>query len=213
VAGGEEVTDFPSVTLVAITPDAESLIARSARTCYATNHLTSLEEDAKRIRDCIQRGHESILEHASATFAIGCSRVVTHELVRHRIAAYSQRSQRYVNESEPSYFTPPEIVKAGPVAGVWPSALEVYELAMDVAWRSYRELLVRGVPKQIARYVLPNACLTTIWATWNFREIRHIIKLRAGKEAQPEMQEVAKKILAIMLEEAPSVFGDLADRI
>ena len=158
----------PTVRLVAVTPEAEGLIARAARTCYASGRLASEERDATLVRDCVRRGHESVLEHASATFEITGSRVLTHELVRHRIAAYSQRSQRYVKETDDGfYFLPPEVVESADEP-----TRAVYEAAMSQAFAAYRELIARGVPKQIARYVLPNACLTTIVATWNFREIQ-----------------------------------------
>jgi thymidylate synthase (FAD) len=199
----------PIVSLIAVTPDAESLIARAARTCYASNRLASEDRDATLVHDCVRRGHESVLEHANATFEITGSRVLTHELVRHRIAAYSQRSQRYVKENDDSFFfLPPEIAERADE-----SARAVYDAAMTEAFRAYRELLARGVSKQIARYVLPNACLTTIVATWNFREIRHVVRLRAGKEAQPEFRAVASEVLRLMVEVAPNTFADLAEAL
>jgi thymidylate synthase (FAD) len=127
---------------------------------------------------------------------------LTHELVRHRIASYSQRSQRYVRESTADYITPPELAE-------FEGAGAVYEQAMDAAWQAYRDLLHSGVKPEIARYVLPNACSTEIICTWNFREIRHIVKLRSGPAALPEMRAVAAAIREIMKAEAPKVFGDL----
>lgn len=152
----------------------------------------------------IKKGHESLIEHASATFYIKASRSLTHELVRHRIASYSQRSQRYVKESQADYITPPEISEAtcGDIS-------EIYEKAMVTAWENYRQLLAAGIKPEIARYVLPNACATEIICTWNYREIRHIIKLRASPAALPEMRTVAHKIKEIMKVQAPKVFGDL----
>jgi thymidylate synthase (FAD) len=187
---------MPEVKLLAATPDALAVIVQAARTCYASE-ASSPESDQRLIRSLIRRGHESVLEHASATFEITCSRVVTHELVRHRIAAYSQRSQRYVRENEPTYFTPPELTG---------EKLDLYDEAIRSAWGAYAKLLASGVAPQIARYVLPNAALTTIVATWNFREIRHVLKLRLAPAAQPEMREVARQIRALVLEIAPPIF-------
>jgi thymidylate synthase (FAD) len=192
---------MPEVKLLAVTPDALAVIVQAARTCYASE-ANSPESDRRLIRSLIKRGHESVLEHASATFEITCSRVVTHELVRHRIAAYSQRSQRYVRENEPAYFTPPEL------AG---DARELYDQAIKSAWESYAKLLAAGIAPQIARYVLPNAALTTIVATWNFREIRHVLRLRLAPAAQPEMREVARQIRALMLEIAAPIFEGIAE--
>lgn len=187
------------VRLLAVTPDSQTLVEKAGRLCYASGDKTGTND--KWLQTRIRQGHESLIEHASATFYIKASRALTHELVRHRIASYSQRSQRYVKESRPEYITPPEL-EGG-------KEKEIYEKAMSYAWQSYRELLDSGVKAEIARYVLPNACFTEIICTWNFREIRHIIKLRTSQAALPEMREVADKIRIIMQGEAPKVFGEL----
>ena len=127
---------------------------------------------------------------------------MTHELVRHRLASYSQRSQRYVRESDPAYIEPPELQVSG-------AAQETYQHAMNSAWEAYRQLLAGGLKPEIARYVLPNACYTEIICTWNFRELRHIIRLRRSPRALPEIRAVAEKILDIMKEQAPQVFEAL----
>ena len=95
------------VKLLTITPDAENLIERAGRLCWGTQDKTGTWPD--RIQKWIEVGHESMIKHACATFYIRASRVLTHELVRHRLASYSQRSQRYVKESYPQYIEPPEI--------------------------------------------------------------------------------------------------------
>jgi thymidylate synthase (FAD) len=191
--------DF-EVRLLAITPDSEKLVEQAGRLCYASEDKTGTKADWLKTR--IKQGHESLIEHASATFYIKASRALTHELVRHRIASYSQRSQRYVKETAPDYITPPEIAASK-------EAVEAYQKAMDSAWENYRKLLETGLKPEIARYVLPNACATEIICTWNFREIRHIVKLRTSAAALPEMRAVATRIKEIMKENAPQVFGDL----
>lgn len=179
----------------------ETIIEYSGRLCWDT--VEKLGTNRERIQDWIKVGHESVIEHASATFYIRASRVFTHELVRHRLASYSQRSQRYVKEAEPRYITPPE------VRVLKKSGLNIFVKAMQEAWSAYRNLLDIGIEPEIARYVLPNACETQIVMTMNFRELRHFIKLRTSKKALPEMRAVASEISRIMKQQAPKVFGDL----
>jgi thymidylate synthase (FAD) len=186
--------------------DAEGLIEFAGRLCWDTQEETGTVPD--RIQKWIEVGHESMIEHASATFYIRASRVFTHEIVRHRLGSYSQRSQRYVRETEPRYIVPPEISQ-----GVEPCEQSYcfgrFQWLMEQAWRIYGELLNSGIKPEIARYVLPNACETQIICTWNFRELRHIIRLRTSHRALPEMRAVAGKIKDICKEIAPQVFADL----
>ena len=182
---------------------SEELIEYAGRLCWDATDKQSTNPN--RIQDWIKVGHESMIEHASATFFIRGSRALTHELVRHRVASYSQRSQRYVKETEPKYVKPPEFGKG--IDGK--AADDIYEKAMLDAWDAYAKLLKLGVKAEIARYVLPNACETQIIVTMNFRELRHFIKLRAGKRALPEIRAVAGEIRRIMQEQAPRVFSDL----
>jgi thymidylate synthase (FAD) len=181
--------------------DAEQLIEYAGRTCWGTTAKLGTNPD--RIRGWIKVGHESVIEHASATFYVKASRVLTHELVRHRLASYSQRSQRYVKESVPQYITPPELTASGK------EALDIFEQAVIGAWNAYSRLLSLGIAPETARYVLPNACDTQIVMTMNFRELRHFIRLRTSKRSLPEMRAVAGEIRRIMKETAPEVFEDL----
>lgn len=190
------------ITLLAVTPDSQTLLEKAGRLCY--DSVDKLGTSEKWLQSRIRQGHESLIEHASATFHIRASRALTHELVRHRIASYSQRSQRYVKETEALFITPPELSEEANsgLAGV-------YRQAMENAWQSYNRLLEAGVKAEIARYVLPNACSTEIICTWNFREIRHIIQLRESPAALPEIRQAAETIKQIMQQQAPAVFGDL----
>jgi len=188
------------VKLLAMTPDPQTLIESAGRLCWDTRDKTGTVPG--RIQRWIDVGHESMIEHASATFFIRGSRAMTHELVRHRIASYSQRSQRYVREKEVSYLEPPEVSANA-------EAAEVYRRSMAAAWDAYARLLGVGLKPEIARYVLPNACYTEIICTWNFRELRHIIRLRTSPRALPEIREVAQRLRAILKEHAPQVFADL----
>jgi thymidylate synthase (FAD) len=188
------------VKLLAVTPDAEKLIEMAGRLCWDTQDKTGTVPD--RIQKWLEVGHESMIEHACATFHIRASRVLTHELVRHRLASYSQRSQRYVKETEPRYVEPPQIKDHQ-------AAHEQFEEAMAASWQAYDGLLAKGIKAEIARYVLPNACETQIICTWNFREIRHIIELRTSKRALPEFRAVAEEIRKIAKQMAPQTFADL----
>ena len=188
------------VRLLAMTPEPETLIESAGRLCWDTRDKTGTVPD--RIQRWLDVGHESMVEHASATFFIRGSRAMTHELVRHRIASYSQRSQRYVRENEVSYLTPPELSEKE-------GAGEIYRMAMEASWDAYARLLAAGLRPEIARYVLPNACYTEIICTWNFRELRHIIALRASARALPEIREVARQLRDVLQVRAPQVFGDL----
>ncbi len=180
--------------------DSEQLIDYAGRLCWDTTEKVGTNPE--RIQGWINVGHESVIEHASATFYIKASRVFTHELVRHRLASYSQRSQRYVSESIPKYIEPPELKSNGN------NTEELFKEAMKNAWSTYNQLIGAGVKKEIARYVLPNACETQIVMTMNFRELRHFIKLRTSSRALPEMRAVAGEIRRIIKEEAPMVFSD-----
>lgn len=196
----EEPASFP----------CEELIEYAGRLCW--NTTDKLGTDPDRIQKWIEVGHESLIEHASATFYIRASRALTHELVRHRLASYSQRSQRRVKENEARYITPAELRatgKNGNGRAVNFGAHDVFEKAMQDAWEAYQKLLNLGIKPEIARYVLPNACETQIVMTMNFRELRHFIKLRSSERALPEMQAVAGEVKRIMREVAPKVFEDL----
>lgn len=182
---------------------SEKLIEYAGRLCWDT--IDKIGTNSKRIQEWIRLGHESVIEHASATFYIRASRALTHELVRHRLASYSQRSQRYVKETKPRYITPTELqANKGNE-----HQHEIFEKAMREAWSTYGQLLGLGIKPEIARYVLPNACETQIVMTMNFRELRHFIKLRTSERALPEMRAVAGEIRRIMKELAPRVFEDL----
>lgn len=193
-----------NVNVLAYTPNPETLIAKCASTCY-DSMPKELDAARKMIKAIIKSGHESCIEHASVTFEIdGVSRTLTHELVRHRIAAYSQKSQRYVNEHNPSFVIPVELNGNK-------EALDVYNEAMANAWKAYAKLQEMGFKNQIARYVLPNACMTKICFTANFRSLRNFLKLRCSVRAQPEIRELAYVILDKLIEIAPSCFEDLKD--
>ncbi len=190
------------VVLLSITPNAEKLIEKAGRTCYLSFNRADVESEKKFIRMIVRSGHHSVLEHASATFRIqGGSRSFTHQLVRHRICAFSQQSQRYVNETDFSVVIPDSIKKNS-------EAKEVFLSFVNHAQNTYSKLQKLGIKKEDARFILPNAIESEIVMTANFRELRHIFKERCNKAAQWEIREIAIEMLKIMKKEAPIVFED-----
>jgi thymidylate synthase (FAD) len=137
------------------------------------------------------------------TFRVeGVSRACTHQLVRHRIASYSQRSQRYVDEGEFDYVVPPSVQQSE-------EARKEFEQTMDSLIGEYEKLRGMGVPKEDARFVLPNACTTTIVVTMNARSLRNFLRVRLEKHAQWEIQKLAQKMFDLVNEVAPPLFEDL----
>jgi len=194
-----------NVEIISHTTDPELLIEKAARICYDSFGKMSPPESTVRIIDhLLKSGHESCLEHASVTYRVGgVSRALTHQLVRHRLASYSQRSQRYVKETEPSFVTPPSCDGLS-------IANSIFEETMINAWRAYNDLLKLGVKGEDARFVLPNACCSEIIITMNFRELRHFFKLRTSKHAQWEIRNMAKEMWnQVMKIGAANVFGDI----
>jgi len=165
------------------------LIEAAGRTCYDTGDRAGADSAAKFIRMLIRRGHLSVLEHAAATFRIrGASRALTHQLVRHRLASYSQRSQRYVGEAGFPYVTPPSVAASD-------DAHRAFDEAVENARAAYEKLIGMGVPREDARFVLPNATATEIVMTANLREWRHVLALRGHATAQWEIRRLAIAIL------------------
>jgi thymidylate synthase (FAD) len=180
----------------------ESLLEHAGRACYRSE---TRGHPGKFLHARIREGHESIIEHASATFEIrGISRACSHQLVRHRIASYSQESQRYVDMSAPEFVMPPSVMKD-------PEAVTVWEEFMGQVSEAYRRLRALGVRKEDARFVLPNAAATRIVVTMNFRALRHFFLARCDPAAQWEIRALALEMLRQAHALAPSVFADLYD--
>ncbi len=193
------------VLLLQSTPEPERMVALAARLCYSPAGIADLREDVSRrdirglVRKVLSMGHASTLEHVTFTFGIeGISRAASHQLVRHRIASYSQQSQRYVS-ADFGYVTPKT------VAGR-PALRKEYERHMAASSALYEKILKAGVPAEDARFVLPNAAGTKILVTMNARELHHFFSLRPCRRAQWEIREMALRMLAIAKEEAPLLF-------
>jgi len=191
-----------TVELLAITPDAEKLIEEAGRTCYLSHDRAKAGSSEQFLRSLIKRGHESVLEHATATFRVrGGSRAFTHQLVRHRLCSFSQQSQRYVEETGFQCVIPPSIAEKA-------RALAIFEQQLRAAREAYHNLRELGIPKEDARFLLPNATCSEIVVSANFRQWRHVLKLRGHQTAQWEIRQFAAAVAGILKEKAPTCFGD-----
>ncbi len=196
-----------SVSLLSHTPEPERVIGAAARLCYApvgaaelAERLTA-EEIERLLKLILKSGHLSVCEHASFTFAIeGISRACSHQLVRHRLASYSQQSQRYVKLSRPVVIVPPTIAGDSELA-------EQFTQATEAAYAEYRSLLDAGVEAEDARYLLPQAVETKIVVTMNARELLHFFTLRTCERAQWEIRALAERMLQLVLPLARIVFA------
>ena len=182
----------------------EELLEHAGRVCYRSE---SGGDPCRFLRARIREGHESIIEHASATFEVsGISRSCSHQLVRHRLASYSQESQRYVDMSDPEWTLPSAIAENREGREIW----EGFAGEVQATYRALRDL---GVRKEDARFVLPNATATRIIVTMNFRELLHTFRVRISREAQWEIRDVCVRMLELVYPLAPSVFGDLREEL
>ncbi|AET65945.1 thymidylate synthase, flavin-dependent [Desulfosporosinus orientis DSM 765] len=195
------------VELIQYTPEPEKVVAAAARLCYSADSVSELCErlDDEKVAGFVRRlremGHLSTFEHVSFQFSIdGVSRALSHQLVRHRIASYSQRSQRYVEEKGFDFVIPPS-VKGNP------AALKQFEQVMTRLQENYRELL-NCVPAEDARYVLPNACTTSVMATFNARSLLNFFEHRTCQRAQWEIRFLANRMLELVRNVAPNLFSE-----
>jgi len=198
------------VELVAHTPEPDMVCAAAAFTSWKKKTTVELFEDLseKEALDFLKMvmgfGHLSVTEHATFTFSISqVSRALTHQLVRHRLASYTQQSQRYVKfkKEEIEYVTPPKIEKDK-------EAKEIYDETMEGLASAYQKLIDCGIAPEDARFVLPNAATTNIVVTMNARELRHFILLRTCERTQWEIREVAIEMLKQAKKVAPTLFSD-----
>jgi thymidylate synthase (FAD) len=195
------------VQLLTHTPEPERLVAAAARLCYSASSVEELlqQDSARRealLAKILSVGHLSTLEHVSFTFGIeGISRACSHQLVRHRLASYSQQSQRYVSHRERfSAVTPPSIAER-------PELLEIFEAALEEMHRVYGKFMEAGIPAEDARFVLPNAAETKLVMTMNARELLHFFALRCCRRAQWEIRALAVEMLRQVRRAAPRLFA------
>ena len=195
------------VTLITHTPEPEKVIASAAKLCYSTSDIETLmngltnEKVEAFIKKLTDLGHQSPLEHCTFTFGVeGVSRALSHQLVRHRIASYSQKSQRYVKEGQFEYIVPPTIKENR-------ADVNVYKNFMAYCQESYDYFIKNGIPAEDARFVLPNACETKLIMTMNIRSLLHFFDERCCERAQWEIRQMANMMLDICKEKAPNIFA------
>jgi thymidylate synthase (FAD) len=186
-------------------------IERAGRTCYKSENKITNDSSSSFVKMLIEKGHETVLEHEKVTVRVLCDRGVSHEIVRHRIASYSQESTRYCNYSNDKYSK--EITVIDPIFWRDPNKSEQYKIwksAVDACEDSYLKLLDLGATPQEARSVLPNSLKTEIVMTMNLREWRHFFTLRTSSAAHPQMLEIARPMLDEFKKRIPVVFDDIA---
>ncbi len=195
------------VQLLQHTPEPERVVAAAARLCYSASSIEQLleqgaEERSRLLEKIVSLGHLSVLEHASFSFGVeGISRACSHQLVRHRLASFSQQSQRYVSHRQRfAAVVPPSIAER-------PELQRRYEALLDEVHGLYRELLEAGVPAEDARFVLPNAAQTKLVLTMNARELLHFFGLRCCRRAQWEIRALATEMLRQARGAAPLLFA------
>ena len=192
-----------------INPDAMMKnIEFAGRVCYKSEGNITDNSAAGFIRRIIQSGHESVIEHEKISVKFICDRGVTHEIVRHRIASYSQESTRYCNYAKDKFGNELTFIKPF----FWEESSEEYRLwqdAMQNIEQVYNQMIaIKATPEQ-ARSVLPNSLKTEIIVTMNLREWRHFFKLRTSERAHPQIREISLPLLAEMKQLLPAIFGDI----
>lgn len=210
----------PSVTIEQLPPPETGLyqfIERIGRVCYKSEHKIMPGSEHEFVSKIMKNGHHSVIEHCVATFSITCARNISHEIVRHRLASYTQESTRYCNYGKNGHI---EIVRPHWMSfniGIY-SSLErmirgadgrtkAFMIGMWSAERSYFSLLKNGVKPQDARAVLPTQLKTELFMTANLREWRHILELRTSPAAHPDIRIIMNMINGILSKEYPVIFN------
>ena len=201
-----------SIEIISTEPYEEMLkrVERAGRVCYKSEGSIEDGSAERFIRNILKRGHESVIEHAGITVKVTCDRGVTHEIVRHRLASYSQESTRYCNYSKDKF--------ENHIANGFSYDLNkeedrqkylLWQEAMESAEKYYFKMLELGARAEEARSILPNSLKTEIVMTMDLREWRHFICLRGSKAAHPQIREITRMILKEFQERYPLFFEDL----
>ena len=195
------IEDFDSVKVL-------QNIERAGRTCYKSEANITKDSSEAFVASIIKRGHESVLEHEKITFRVICDRGVSHEIVRHRLASYSQESTRYVNYNKKGM----EFIKPN----FWNNDEDLddyrycmWQNMMKMCEEAYNRMIESGAKPEEARSVLPNSLKTEIVCTMNLRELRHFLKLRTAKVAHPQMRQVASMLYNLVKTKLPCILEDI----
>ena len=200
----------PSHEILFLPPPDEilKLIETAGRTCYKSEDRIGPDSAEPFIKRIVDSGHESVIEHGVCTVRFVCDRGVSHELVRHRLAAYSQESTRYANYAREKFGREITVIKPC----FWAEDSRMYAQwreAMEQAEIAYMQLLDQGAKAQEARSVLPNSLKTEVVMTANLREWRHVLKLRCSRPAHPQIRELMLPLLTEFKDRIPVLFDDL----
>jgi thymidylate synthase (FAD) len=204
----------PSSKILAASVFPLNLIELAGRTCYKSEDKITPDSNLKFVKKLVDMGHESVLEHASVTVRIICDRGVSHEIIRHRLASYSQESTRYCDytKNQVTFVIPPWVnIEPGEYSHGIPGILVFDREWMDAMFNSedsYKILRAKGWKPEQARSVLPNSLKTEIVITANLREWRHIFKLRTSDRAHSQMREVMVPLLAEFQEKVSVIFEE-----
>lgn len=209
----------PSHKIMFLQSEALCLIEQAGRICYKSEDKLTKDSAKKFVKMVVKQGHHSVIEHANMTVRFVCDRGVTHEIVRHRLATYSQESTRYCNyKSGVTFVIPPWVsVKEGEYTILLAQAVVSSKIRSDWVWyksmfeieRSYFALLNDECSPRQARAILPNSLKTEIVMTANLREWKHIFKLRCTKAAHPQMRELMIPLFTQCKQLLPEIFGGL----
>ena len=205
----------PSVEIIDC-PDGEELLRMvelCGRVCYKSEDKITPDSAKRFIAGVLKSGHESVLEHGKITVKVICDRGVTHEIVRHRLASYSQESTRYCNYNNEKFGG--ELTFINPC--FWANTNDDHSKVLFSIWATemqriedaYNEMIQCGATPEEARSILPNSLKTEIVMTMNLREWRHFFKMRLSKRAHPQMREVAELIHKELKERVPLIFDDI----
>lgn len=187
-------------------------IERAGRTCYKSEHNISDGSAERFIASIIKRGHESVIEHEKITVRFICDRGVTHEIVRHRIASYSQESTRYCNYANDKFGNELTFIKPcfwDETTEDGKAKMELWKKSMQNIEDEYNKLIALGAKPEEARSILPNSLKTEIVVTMNLRSWRNFLKLRTAPAAHPQIRQIASALLDDLKIQLPVIFGDL----
>ena len=196
------------VLLVAHTPDPDRLCAQAALVSKWPKGWSEFKDlwndktDLRHLIDAIEKGHVSVIEHASFTFSLeGISRSCSHQTVRHRLASHTMQSQRYVELLDPDIFVIPNTILENE------EARKLFTEQLKKQFAIYQTLINLGIPREDARFILPNATKTNIMVTMNARELLHFFALRCCERTQWELRTVAWEMLTLVKKKAPLIFS------
>ncbi|GBE06123.1 MAG TPA: FAD-dependent thymidylate synthase [Nitrospirae bacterium] len=204
------------VILLRHTPNPEETVAMAAKLCYSPSDIESLKNKIEKkdqkafVEKLVKMGHMTPIEHPAFTFAIeGISRACSHQLVRHRLASYSQQSQRYVSEEAGfDYLIPPSIKEDKALSDLFVSFMDKAQKAYNAMVGKLNEKGIKGESaNQDARFLLPNAAETKIMVTMNARELLHFFRQRCCNRAQWEIRHMSEEMLKLVKDTAPTIFS------